>query len=179
MFSVRRPTHNTVVRRMIRQLAWLASGNRHDVHRARAIVVTCEGDLRTIGRKEGPLLMAAAGQAAKIAAVAVRNPDAARVAERDLRLAYGRIAQEQRFLRLRPCSSRGAKEKQQHETHSRKPPYFQSKVPICLLVVHGRSLLSRRETPTRSEEHTSELQSRRDLVCRLLLEKKKIIKALL
>src|SRR5690349_23210701 len=27
--------------------------------------------------------------------------------------------------------------------------------------------------PTRSEEHTSELQSRRDLVCRLLLEKKK------
>src|SRR5690349_23548031 len=32
------------------------------------------------------------------------------------------------------------------------------------LVVHGRS-----------EEHTSELQSRRDLVCRLLLEKKKKI----
>src|SRR5690349_23646147 len=28
----------------------------------------------------------------------------------------------------------------------------------------------------RSEEHTSELQSRRDLVCRLLLEKKKINK---
>src|SRR5690349_23212589 len=30
------------------------------------------------------------------------------------------------------------------------------------------------ETELRSEEHTSELQSRRDLVCRLLLEKKKI-----
>src|SRR5690349_24248667 len=29
----------------------------------------------------------------------------------------------------------------------------------------------------RSEEHTSELQSRRDLVCRLLLEKKKKLKA--
>src|SRR5256712_9530709 len=29
---------------------------------------------------------------------------------------------------------------------------------------------------TRSEEHTSELQSRSDLVCRLLLEKKKIIR---
>src|SRR2546421_9649189 len=28
-------------------------------------------------------------------------------------------------------------------------------------------------TPPRSEEHTSELQSRSDLVCRLLLEKKK------
>src|SRR5690349_23813702 len=27
----------------------------------------------------------------------------------------------------------------------------------------------------RSEEHTSELQSRRDLVCRLLLEKKKLL----
>src|SRR6266513_4583830 len=29
------------------------------------------------------------------------------------------------------------------------------------------------EDPSRSEEHTSELQSRFDLVCRLLLEKKK------
>src|SRR5690349_23534201 len=32
----------------------------------------------------------------------------------------------------------------------------------------------RRRPAVRSEEHTSELQSRRDLVCRLLLEKKKI-----
>src|SRR6267378_1219712 len=32
---------------------------------------------------------------------------------------------------------------------------------------------TRRRRTTRSEEHTSELQSRRDLVCRLLLEKKK------
>src|SRR5260221_3125627 len=31
-----------------------------------------------------------------------------------------------------------------------------------------------RETKLRSEEHTSELQSHSDLVCRLLLEKKKI-----
>src|SRR5438874_10515064 len=31
----------------------------------------------------------------------------------------------------------------------------------------------RAEAGARSEEHTSELQSRRDLVCRLLLEKKK------
>src|SRR5437667_6420347 len=31
---------------------------------------------------------------------------------------------------------------------------------------------------TRSEEHTSELQSHHDLVCRLLLEKKKIYKKL-
>src|SRR5437773_8796222 len=32
---------------------------------------------------------------------------------------------------------------------------------------------SSRAIPTRSEEHTSELQSHHDLVCRLLLEKKK------
>src|SRR5690349_23416738 len=35
------------------------------------------------------------------------------------------------------------------------------------------ALSSRLEADIRSEEHTSELQSRRDLVCRLLLEKKK------
>src|SRR5204863_8834028 len=35
------------------------------------------------------------------------------------------------------------------------------------------SFWPRRESQDRSEEHTSELQSRRDLVCRLLLEKKK------
>src|SRR6266496_5070016 len=34
---------------------------------------------------------------------------------------------------------------------------------------HGRPIVLQ----MRSEEHTSELQSRRDLVCRLLLEKKK------
>src|SRR3712207_8023135 len=32
---------------------------------------------------------------------------------------------------------------------------------------------ARRRTPLRSEEHTSELQSRQYLVCRLLLEKKR------
>src|SRR5438874_10225524 len=41
---------------------------------------------------------------------------------------------------------------------------------------HGRDGLARarrRRHRVRSEEHTSELQSRRELVCRLLLEKKK------
>src|SRR5690349_23468970 len=38
----------------------------------------------------------------------------------------------------------------------------------------GPSCTRMTATVTRSEEHTSELQSRRDLVCRLLLEKKKI-----
>src|SRR5438874_3212365 len=38
----------------------------------------------------------------------------------------------------------------------------------------GQQVLPGRDEPgKRSEEHTSELQSRRDLVCRLLLEKKK------
>src|SRR5687768_18007221 len=40
----------------------------------------------------------------------------------------------------------------------------------------GRRSSGRRcRSPRRSEEHTSELQSRLHLVCRLLLEKKKII----
>src|SRR2546422_3007494 len=37
----------------------------------------------------------------------------------------------------------------------------------------GGSLRARDPAPARSEEHTSELQSRLHLVCRLLLEKKK------
>src|SRR2546430_8679603 len=37
----------------------------------------------------------------------------------------------------------------------------------------GRRLFRLRHAPTRSEEHTSELQSQSNLVCRLLLEKKK------
>src|SRR3712207_8763763 len=37
----------------------------------------------------------------------------------------------------------------------------------------GATRLSARLQPSRSEEHTSELQSRQYLVCRLLLEKKK------
>src|SRR5438874_13625824 len=43
-----------------------------------------------------------------------------------------------------------------------------------ILLRRSRSEKTQRGKPARSEEHTSELQSRRDLVCRLLLEKKKI-----
>src|SRR5690606_40388357 len=39
----------------------------------------------------------------------------------------------------------------------------------------ARALLAARRWKARSEEHTSELQSRENLVCRLLLEKKKQI----
>src|SRR5690606_40620075 len=47
------------------------------------------------------------------------------------------------------------------------------------LVMHGQLdtpgglTIMAADTPSRSEEHTSELQSRENLVCRLLLEKKK------
>src|SRR5690606_42016258 len=41
--------------------------------------------------------------------------------------------------------------------------------PVPTLYLHGRT----GGAPPRSEEHTSELQSRENLVCRLLLEKKK------
>src|SRR2546422_4703512 len=44
------------------------------------------------------------------------------------------------------------------------------RAPAC---VDTRRVLERQGTQTRSEEHTSELQSRLHLVCRLLLEKKK------
>ena len=42
--------------------------------------------------------------------------------------------------------------------------------PVVVLPVHGMVQFG-----SRSEEHTSELQSRTNLVCRLLLEKKKKI----
>src|SRR3712207_7639285 len=43
----------------------------------------------------------------------------------------------------------------------------------CGRRVHGHGSWSGHPFPDRSEEHTSELQSRQYLVCRLLLEKKK------
>src|SRR5690349_23854271 len=46
---------------------------------------------------------------------------------------------------------------------------FAYSAAICSM----REATSAGSGPVRSEEHTSELQSRRDLVCRLLLEKKK------
>src|SRR2546422_6626956 len=47
--------------------------------------------------------------------------------------------------------------------------------PLTLALIHSRWYLD--ERGNRSEEHTSELQSRLHLVCRLLLEKKKKHKA--
>src|SRR5438094_4177080 len=47
-------------------------------------------------------------------------------------------------------------------------------VSVVLNNVPGRSIPAETRERVRSEEHTSELQSPYDLVCRLLLEKKKI-----
>src|SRR2546428_9343916 len=46
--------------------------------------------------------------------------------------------------------------------------------PVEGLLGHGQGGVRQEAETDRSEEHTSELQSRSDLVCRLLLEKKKI-----
>src|SRR5258707_8577395 len=47
-------------------------------------------------------------------------------------------------------------------------------VPACARAAQFMGCLSETPPLCRSEEHTSELQSRQYLVCRLLLEKKKI-----
>src|SRR5690349_23223276 len=54
-------------------------------------------------------------------------------------------------------------------SHPRQSPPGPPLQPLALALAETQSASSVR----RSEEHTSELQSRRDLVCRLLLEKKK------
>src|SRR3989442_9764113 len=57
-------------------------------------------------------------------------------------------------------------------------PFARSVERDKTLIIHGglyAQLLIMRTTVNRSEEHTSELQSRPHLVCRLLLEKKKNI----
>src|SRR5438874_10018994 len=46
-------------------------------------------------------------------------------------------------------------------------------LPVPGVVPPAGEVRARARPERRSEEHTSELQSRRDLVCRLLLEKKK------
>src|SRR5690349_24259283 len=66
---------------------------------------------------------------------------------------------------FRSCS-KGSRSFSPGATSSTCPPRWSS-VPLS---PHWSPLSP---TPSRSEEHTSELQSRRDLVCRLLLEKKK------
>src|SRR3712207_8277709 len=51
----------------------------------------------------------------------------------------------------------------------------QPDTPLFLPAVSGTPAPPEAMVPERSEEHTSELQSRQYLVCRLLLEKKKLL----
>src|SRR5438477_3965772 len=62
-----------------------------------------------------------------------------------------------------------------YTTLFRSPPDHAQPAQGALRPVHtrGPSRVQRRRTRQRSEEHTSELQSHVNLVCRLLLEKKK------
>src|SRR2546427_8853402 len=55
---------------------------------------------------------------------------------------------------------------------STRPMVMETKPMSCL---KNRVRTASASRPTRSEEHTSELQSQSNLVCRLLLEKKKKI----
>src|SRR3712207_8415655 len=79
---------------------------------------------------------------------------------------------------------RSAAGRPQGSAHWRPPPVLRPRrrrVGRCELGDRpdeegGRRGHRRRGAGTRSEEHTSELQSRQYLVCRLLLEKKKTIK---
>src|SRR5699024_12396967 len=52
-------------------------------------------------------------------------------------------------------------------------PFYLQRRPVKLLIPVEEIPHRNQKIPARSEEHTSELQSRFDLVCRLLLEKKK------
>src|SRR3712207_8368843 len=59
--------------------------------------------------------------------------------------------------------------------HSKSPPVGRPRARRVTRMPSGASARCRwNEVASRSEEHTSELQSRQYLVCRLLLEKKKV-----
>src|SRR5205814_10595255 len=71
----------------------------------------------------------------------------------------------------------GGAQIRQHRRHFRLLDVEPRLVSLQKLGQHGRGVKTRRDhwhaKHVRSEEHTSELQSLRHLVCRLLLEKKK------
>src|SRR3712207_7697406 len=70
---------------------------------------------------------------------------------------------------VRPAADRGV-EAVEHPTHPADPGLHKHEVEIRMPLEHTRG---QEMGDGRSEEHTSELQSRQYLVCRLLLEKKK------
>src|SRR5207247_3245928 len=77
-----------------------------------------------------------------------------------------------RYPRISPLTEKKQKEDSLMDNKNVEAKVVQLKTQL-LKEGHTRHLLA--ETDLRSEEHTSELQSRVDLVCRLLLEKKNTI----
>src|SRR5207249_11662334 len=78
-----------------------------------------------------------------------------------------------------PPSSPTRRSSDLHCARATPPIWCWSTPVICCRAIHlprtsaAMTSASRNRSSMRSEEHTSELQSRFDLVCRLLLEKKK------
>src|SRR5690349_23866128 len=75
------------------------------------------------------------------------------------------------------CEQEGEHEGHPRHERNRAEARLAKRADLVGYVIEGRGVgdaeVDAREHVGRSEEHTSELQSRRDLVCRLLLEKKK------
>src|SRR5690554_7397682 len=71
------------------------------------------------------------------------------------------------LVRIKPCLGSATK------TAFLVILYTTTKCCCCQKTIQGRGASSFSFSKSRSEEHTSELQSRPHLVCRLLLEKKK------
>src|SRR5207302_7302349 len=76
-----------------------------------------------------------------------------------------------------PRIVRTALEDRVHPFHRRAGHHPSARVAPPREILRQAGLGRRRLEQPRSEEHTSELQSRENLVCRLLLEKKKKIQA--
>src|SRR3989442_827775 len=84
-------------------------------------------------------------------------------------------------LRPRIVSSCRMSQSRSDAARSACPPTVSTSITLpyslCFARPTGAVRCHPRSSPGRSEEHTSELQSRPHLVCRLLLEKKKILNA--
>src|SRR3989442_11867810 len=76
------------------------------------------------------------------------------------------------LFRSRAPQGRGVPAREQGRHAGASPPRLRRRAPALQRVLRRRRL-DRAALSPRSEEHTSELQSRPHLVCRLLLEKKK------
>src|SRR5438034_1530439 len=83
-------------------------------------------------------------------------------------------------LLLKALAFAAHKHRDQRRKDAESSPYINHPIALADVLINEGGvtdvevLCAALSTTTRSEEHTSELQSHSDLVCRLLLEKKKI-----